>query len=108
MSKSHTIAFISGWGLSTSVFDALKLSLGDQYQYFDLAMPIQDGVACNELDEVLAYLEAQMPSVPCHIVAWSLGGMFAVRLAERSPKRVASLITLSTGDGGRNIRAFSP
>lgn len=95
MSETQNIAFISGWGLNTSVFETLKNQLGQSFQYYELALPIQDGVECTELDDTLAYLEKQMPS-HCHLVAWSLGGMFAVRLAERLPNRVDSLVTLAT------------
>jgi len=91
--ECRNIAFISGWGLSSSVFDALKQELSGSFQFYNVALPVEKNADCSGLDSILEYFREQMPE-RCHIIAWSLGAMFAARLAERWPERVASLTSL--------------
>jgi poly(3-hydroxyoctanoate) depolymerase len=55
--------------------------------------------AVRSLDDLLAWLLARLPRERCHLVAQSMGGVLAVRLALEAPARVASLVLAATSGG---------
>ncbi len=61
--------------------------------------------AVDSLDGVLGWLRARMPPGPSHLVAQSMGGVLALRLALEAPDRVASLVLAATS-GGVDVAAL--
>ena len=59
----------------------------------------------RSLDDLFGWLLARLPAGPCHVVAQSMGGVLAVRLALEHPERVASL-TLAATSGGLDVAAL--
>jgi pimeloyl-ACP methyl ester carboxylesterase len=57
----------------------------------------------RSLDDLLEWLLARLPPGPSHVVAQSMGGVLAVRLAVDHPERVASLTLVATS-GGVDVR----
>jgi pimeloyl-ACP methyl ester carboxylesterase len=55
--------------------------------------------ALRSLDELLAWLLDRLPPGRCHVLAQSMGGVLAVRLALEHPERVARLVLAATSGG---------
>ncbi len=61
--------------------------------------------AIRSLGGLYRWLVARLPAGPCHVVAQSMGGVLAVRLAVEEPARVATL-TLTATSGGVDVAAL--
>ena len=57
-----------------------------------------DPAVCS-VDDLFGWVVARLPEGPCHLVAQSMGGVLAVRLALERPERVASLALAATSGG---------
>lgn len=55
------------------------------------------GVAC--LDDLYAWIVARLPQGTSHLVAQSMGGVLAARLAIERPERVGRLVLVATSGG---------
>ncbi len=53
----------------------------------------------RSLGDLFGWLLARLPPGPCHVVAQSMGGVLAVRLALEHPERVARLALAATSGG---------
>ncbi|HET6438136.1 MAG TPA: alpha/beta hydrolase [Anaeromyxobacter sp.] len=53
----------------------------------------------GSLDDLLGWLRERLPPEPFHLVAQSMGGVLALRLALEDSKRVASLVLTATSGG---------
>lgn len=51
------------------------------------------------LDDLFRWLLARLPDGPSHVIAQSMGGVLAVRLALERPERVARLVLAATSGG---------
>jgi methylthioribose-1-phosphate isomerase len=59
----------------------------------------------RSLEELHRWVLERLPAGPCHVVAQSMGGVLAVRLALEAPERVASLTLVATS-GGIDVAAL--
>jgi pimeloyl-ACP methyl ester carboxylesterase len=66
-------------------------------------VPADPGVA--SLDGIMPWLLARMAPGPSHLVAQSMGGVLAIRLALEAPERVSSLVLVATS-GGVDVAAL--
>lgn len=55
--------------------------------------------AVRSLGDLYAWVLARLPPGPCHLVAQSMGGVLAARLAVEQPARVARLVLVATSGG---------
>jgi pimeloyl-ACP methyl ester carboxylesterase len=53
----------------------------------------------NSLDDLFRWLLLQLPDGACHLVAQSMGGILAARLAIEHPERVERLVLVATSGG---------
>jgi pimeloyl-ACP methyl ester carboxylesterase len=53
----------------------------------------------TSLDDLFAWLVEQLPHEPCHVIAQSMGGVLAVRLALERPELVSRLMLVATSGG---------
>jgi pimeloyl-ACP methyl ester carboxylesterase len=53
----------------------------------------------HSLGELFAWVVDRLPSGPCHIIAQSMGGVLAVRLALEHSERVGRLVLVATSGG---------
>jgi pimeloyl-ACP methyl ester carboxylesterase len=53
----------------------------------------------GSLDDLFGWLVERLPPGPSHVLAQSMGGVLAVRLALERPERVASLVLVATSGG---------
>jgi pimeloyl-ACP methyl ester carboxylesterase len=59
--------------------------------------------AIHGTDDLFAWMVSRLPAGPCHVVAQSMGGMLAARLAIEHPARVDRLVLVATS-GGVDLR----
>ncbi len=59
--------------------------------------PAEPGI--RTLGGLERWTRARLPAGPCHVVAQSMGGVLAVRLALEAPARVATLTLVATSGG---------
>jgi pimeloyl-[acyl-carrier protein] methyl ester esterase len=93
------LVLLHGWGMNLRVFDALVEALAAHFTItaIDLpghgASPWDPGLESHE-----AYLETLLAALPprSHLLGWSLGGQWALRLAARAPARIDSLVLIAT------------
>jgi len=85
------MVFLHGWGQSKQIWH-------EQYQSFPdasyLNLPGHGGA--DDSHTWLETLIAQLPSEPCILVGWSLGGQLAMQLAAQHPHRIHALILVDT------------
>lgn len=87
------LILLPGWGADGRCFDSLRESLAEEdfscrvleYRDRDLRDPER------LLDELAEELDA-----PCYLLGWSLGGMLALRLAEKCPQKVVAVATIAS------------
>jgi len=65
--------------------------------------PADPSIHC--LDDLFQWFLRHLPKGPSHVIAQSMGGVLAVRLALEYPDRVASLVLVATS-GGMDLRRF--
>lgn len=96
---AEDIVLLHGWGLHAIVFDDIIPALLNHFRVtvIDLPgmgqspLPSDDYTLDFLVDSVLAVMPAK-----AHFLGWSLGGLVALKLAEREPQRVQSVVTVAT------------
>jgi len=87
------------------VADRLK----DLGQVVVFGYPGFGGVAADpglrSLDDLYRWVVERLPPGPSHVIAQSMGGVLAVRLAAERPERVERLVLVATS-GGVDVRAL--
>lgn len=104
-----TLIFLPGAGGRASFWAAAAAQLRDLGPQVLLAWPgfgdEPPEPAIQSLDGLLAWLRSRLPAGGWHVVAQSMGGVLAVRLALEEPGRVASLVLAATS-GGVDVAAL--
>jgi pimeloyl-ACP methyl ester carboxylesterase len=103
------LVFFPGAGGLPSFWAPVAQRLADLGPAVRLAYPGFGGLAAEpairDLADLHRWCVARLPAGPCHVVAQSMGGVLAVRLALEQPARVASLTLVATS-GGVDVRAL--
>jgi pimeloyl-[acyl-carrier protein] methyl ester esterase len=98
------VIFWHGWAMNLRVFDALRATLSPDYLTCAVDLPGHGRSAwpvratspdCAALETWLPPLLATLPA-NATLVAWSLGGQFALRAAVLAPERVARLVLINS------------
>lgn len=96
----HPVMLLHGWGFSSRIWRPLIQSLHEQgcSDVYVIDLPGFGSAfhePCGSLDKVLEFIVEQLPakSILC---GWSLGGMLAVKIAERWPERIDAIITIGS------------
>jgi pimeloyl-[acyl-carrier protein] methyl ester esterase len=90
--------FIHGWAMSRVVWRTCLQRLPDGFNPICVDLPgYGDCVdaAADSLDDYVDHVAAFAPG-PSLLVGWSLGGLVALRLAQRYPDKVAGLFQIAT------------
>lgn len=90
------LALIHGWGQHGGVWRELLAQL-DLPAALNLELPGHGAAPAGEfdLDALVDAYAAQAPSA-CAVLGWSLGGMLALRWAQRHPQQVRKLVLCAT------------
>lgn len=94
------LILLHGWGFSSRVWQPLIHALHDAgiTRVFTIDLPgfgTSFHEPCKNLDGVLEHIVEQLPA-QCVLGGWSLGGMLALQIAHKYPKRLAGVITLGS------------
>lgn len=90
------LALIHGWGQHGGVWRELLAAL-DSPAALNLELPGHGAAAAADfaLDRLADAYAAQAPAA-CAVLGWSLGGMLALRWAQRHPQQVQKLVLFAT------------
>ncbi len=96
---SYPLVFIHGWGQHGGAWQALLESLSTHHTIHNLELPGHGAAAWQapgfDLDALVDTYAAQAPE-QCTVIGWSLGGILAVRWAQRYPAQVQKLVLMAT------------
>jgi pimeloyl-[acyl-carrier protein] methyl ester esterase len=83
--------FLHGWGMRKEMFSSFIDAYFTDENVLCLSLPGYDGECdLDGFDEQVLLLSNQIPE-GSHIIGWSLGGLFALRLAQLSPHKVSKV-----------------
>ncbi len=85
------LIFIHGWGQSRQIWHQQRVKFPAATF---LNLPGHGGE--GDCTDWLAALATQLPSKPCTLVGWSLGGMLGLQLALAYPERIKALILVNS------------
>jgi pimeloyl-[acyl-carrier protein] methyl ester esterase len=93
---SYPLALIHGWGQHGGIWRQFLSGLSVPVAC-NLELPGHGDAptAAFDIDALVDAYAAQAPAA-CNVVAWSLGGMLALRWAQRHPQQVKKLVLFST------------
>ncbi len=93
------ILLLTGWGATCTVWELIIPALTDGCQ-INCVVPswLEDSEIEGSLSDVDNYIEklATTISTPTNIVAWSMGGLLAIKLASRFPGLVENICFISS------------
>ncbi len=97
------IVFLPGASGRASFWEPVAARLADVGPARHFAWPGFGGVPADpsirSLDDLYSWVLARLPAGASHVVAQSMGGVLAVRLAIEHPERVARLVLVATSGG---------
>ena len=103
------IVFLPGAGGRASFWRPVADSLADLGPATLFAWPgfgdLPAEPSIDSIDSLYRWFLTRLPAGPCHIVAQSMGGILAARLAIEEPSRVATLCLCATS-GGVDVAAL--
>lgn len=95
----NSLLLLTGWGSTHHVWDRIIPALLTSDQIVNVIPPwmanSQIGASLGDLDNYVDTLAASI-STPRDIIAWSMGGLIAIRLANRHPACVNKLVFISS------------
>ena len=86
---------LPGWGSNARCFEPLGALLAPHFELRYIELPYANYREAQGLENLLDTLAAQIDR-ECTVLGWSLGGMLALRLAERMPETVTRVITIAS------------
>ncbi len=89
------IVLLPGWGADSRIWLELTELLGKGEPLHFLDLPFNDARALGSVESEVALLAEKMPN-NSKVIAWSLGGMFAVQIAKQYPHKISQLCLLAT------------
>lgn len=99
----ETILFIHGFLMNCHTYDQQVAALKDRYRClvydlrgYGMSEVTIKGYDLYQLVDDAAHFIDQLECAPCHVVAISMGGYIALRLAKQHPQLVRSLTLIST------------
>lgn len=95
LGQGKPLVFFHGWGFSHKIWLPLAHQLRDRFQLFLVDLP---GTGATPISSWEVFKEALLQQLPPRfvVVGWSLGGLYAMRLAIEEPARVDQLIAFSS------------
>ncbi len=119
--QSESMVMLHGWAMHTGIWYGFAERLAEQASVLCIDLPghgRSESVEPFTLEAVVDAIYQVLPEQPCVLLGWSLGGNIALRLAEKYPQRVKSLILMASnpcfvekeawaGVDGRVLKAFA-
>ncbi|WP_428354975.1 pimeloyl-ACP methyl ester esterase BioH [Methyloprofundus sp.] len=97
--QGEVIVMLHGWAMHTGIWRDFAQLLATEYQVRCMDLP-GHGRSANitpyTLESIVDAIHAQLPEKKCMLLGWSLGGNVALRLAEKYPQRIKSLMLVAS------------
>lgn len=89
------LVLFHGWGFDSQIWQTLVPELSQSYQVFLVDLP---GFGCSPTMSWEMFKSALLAALPRQfmVMGWSLGGLFATRLASEAPERIQQLIQVTS------------
>ena len=97
--EAQDIVLIHGWGLHAIVFDDIVPALLERFRVTVVDLPGMGQSPLPSADYTLDFLANEVLGIMperAHVLGWSLGGLVALRMADKAPERVLSVVTVAT------------
>jgi len=97
--QGDPVIMLHGWAMHTGVWRDFALQMAEQCQVICVDLPghgLSSSVSPYTLDSVVDAIVKELPGQACAVIGWSLGGNIALRLAEKYPERINSLILIAS------------
>lgn len=103
MARVKPLVFLPGAGGRSSFWEPVAARLRDLGPVHRLAWPgfgdCPPDAAIRSTDDLFAWMRARLPPGRSHVIAQSMGGVLAARLAVEDPDRVDRLVLVATSGG---------
>lgn len=89
------LVFFHGWGFDSQIWRPLVPLLGAHYQLIFVDLP---GFGLSAIMDWSLFQAELLKLLPqnFHVIGWSLGGLYAMRLAIEAPENVRSLLAITS------------
>ncbi|MCF7969845.1 MAG: pimeloyl-ACP methyl ester esterase BioH [Methylococcaceae bacterium] len=107
--QGDPVVMLHGWAMHGGLWGDFAAQLAVDRQVICLDLPghgRSESVKPYSLEVVVDALERALPDEPCSLVGWSLGGELALRLAEKYPHKVKSLILIASNPHFLNAQGW--
>lgn len=100
--QGEPIVMLHGWAMHTGIWRNFAKSLrhlAQERQVICLDLPgygRSETVSPCNMELLVDAVQAALPPQPCALVGWSLGGNIALRLAEKYPQQIQSLVLIAS------------
>ena len=95
LGQGTPLVFFHGWGFDHSIWSPLARSIGDRFTVYLVDLP---GFGQSDAMDWELFKSLLLKQLPEHfaVVGWSMGGLFATRLAIEEQLRVTHLLNVGT------------
>ena len=97
--QGEPVVMLHGWAMHSGLWRAFAEQLAVDRQVICLDLPghgRSETVQPYALEVLVDELALALPEQPCHLIGWSLGGAIALRLAEKYPNKIKSLVLIAS------------
>lgn len=93
--SGKALVFFHGWGFDSQIWTPLIPQLEQKYQLIMVDLP---GFGQSSMMDWSCFKNQLLPQLPEHfiLIGWSMGGLYATRMAIEAPERVLQLINITS------------
>jgi len=93
--RGQPLVLLHGWGFDGRVWDSVSQFLIQNYTVYQVDLP---GFGRSDLMDFASFKQLLLDQIPQQVVllGWSMGGLFATRLALEAPLRITRLINVAS------------
>lgn len=98
LGRGEPLVMLHGWGMHAGLLRTLATGLALSHEVYLIDLPGHGKSPMSDSFDVSSLLNLIGRCVPCPAdwLGWSLGGLIALAMAQHAPKRVRSLVMLSS------------
>ena len=93
--RGKALVLLHGWGFDSQIWHSIQPELSNRYQLYLVDLP---GFGLSPSVDWENFKSILLKQLPAHfaIAGWSMGGLFATRLAIEAPCRVSHLLNIAS------------
>lgn len=94
--RGRDISWLHGWGMNSAVFTPVVDSMPEGYGHHLIDLPGygHSPVVSDSFTEQVEWIDRSLP--PSVLVAWSMGGLYALELLRRYPEKYSALVLVAS------------